>query len=106
MTLRVVCKLQRGQRQRSTLSPRGPCVREAASAASARSTENPAAPADASLQEEPSIRAAGKDAEEGASLAVQWLRLHASTAGVAGSIIGRGTKIPREAGCSQKVKNK
>ena len=30
----------------------------------------------------------------GTSLAVQWLRLRASTAGVAGSISGRGTKIP------------
>ena len=29
----------------------------------------------------------------GASLAVQWLRLHASTAGGMGSIPGRGTKI-------------
>ena len=30
----------------------------------------------------------------GTSLAVQWLRLHASTAGGAGSIPGWGTKIP------------
>ena len=30
----------------------------------------------------------------GTSLAVQWLRLHASTAGGVGSIPGRGTKMP------------
>ena len=30
----------------------------------------------------------------GTSLAIQWLRLCTSTAGVAGSIPGRGTKIP------------
>ena len=38
----------------------------------------------------------------GTSLAVQWLRLHASTAGGAGSIPGRGTKIPHAAWHSQK----
>ena len=31
---------------------------------------------------------------EGTSLAVQWLRLHASSAEGAGSIPGQGTKIP------------
>ena len=31
---------------------------------------------------------------EGTSLAVQWLRLHISTARGAGSIPGQGTKIP------------
>ena len=39
---------------------------------------------------------------EGTSLAVQWLRLHASTAGGMGSIPGRGTKIPHAARCGQK----
>ena len=33
--------------------------------------------------------------KRGTSLAVQWLRLHASTAGVTGSIPGQGTKIPQ-----------
>ena len=42
----------------------------------------------------------------GTSLEVQWLRLHASNAGGAGSIFGRGTKIPHVSGCSQKVKKK
>ena len=36
------------------------------------------------------------------SLAVQWLRLGASTAGGAGSFTGRGTKIPREVRRGQK----
>ena len=40
----------------------------------------------------------------GTSLAVQWLRLHTSTAGGVGSIPGQGIKIPRAAQCSQKVK--
>ena len=35
------------------------------------------------------------------SLAVQWLRLRASTAGGAGSIPGQGTKIPRASQCGQ-----
>ena len=39
------------------------------------------------------IRTAGA----GTSLAVQWLRLHTSTAGVTGSIPGQGTKIPHAA---------
>ena len=38
------------------------------------------------------------------ALAVQWLRLHASTAGGAGWIPGQGTKIPHAAWCSQKKK--
>ena len=40
--------------------------------------------------------------DSGTSLAVQWLRLHASTAGGMGSIPGRGTKIPHAAQRSQK----
>ena len=40
----------------------------------------------------------------GTSLAVQWLRLCASTARGVGSIPGRGTKIPYAARCDQKKK--
>ena len=40
----------------------------------------------------------------GTSLEVQWLRLHASTAGDTGSIPGHGTKIPHAAWCGQKKK--
>ena len=36
---------------------------------------------------------------------VQWLRLHTSKAGDAGSILGWGTKIPHVAWHSEKVKN-
>ena len=39
---------------------------------------------------------------KGASLAVQWLRLCASTAGSTGSNPGQGTKIPHSARCGQK----
>ena len=42
----------------------------------------------------------------GISLVVQWLRLLTFTAGGAGSILGRGTKIPHAAWCGQKTKNK
>ena len=35
------------------------------------------------------------------SMTVQWLRLHASTAGCTGSIPGQGTKIPHTASCGQ-----
>ena len=42
----------------------------------------------------------------GTSLAVQWLRLHASDAGGAGSIPGQGTKIPHAARRGQKKKEK
>ena len=42
----------------------------------------------------------------GTSLAVQWLRLHASTAGGKGSIPGRRTKIPHTAWHSQKTDKK
>ena len=38
----------------------------------------------------------------GTSLEIQWLRLHASTAGGAGSIPGQGTKIPHAMWCDQK----
>ena len=38
----------------------------------------------------------------GTSLAVQWLRLHAPSAGSTGSVPGRGTKIPHAAWCGQK----
>ena len=37
------------------------------------------------------------------SLAVQWLRLHASTAGGMGSISGQGTKIPHAPRFSHKI---
>jgi len=37
----------------------------------------------------------------GTSLAVQWLRLHAPTAGGIGSIPGQGTKILNDARCSR-----
>ena len=42
----------------------------------------------------------------GTSLAVQWLGLHASTAGGTGLIPGRGTKIPQASWPGQKNKNK
>ena len=38
------------------------------------------------------------------SLVVQWFTLHVSTAGGTGSVPGQGTKIPRAARCSQKIK--
>ena len=41
----------------------------------------------------------------GTSLAVQWLRLHASTAGGVGSIPGPGTKIPHTVPKKKKKKN-
>ena len=40
------------------------------------------------------------------SLVVQWLRLHTSNAGGAGSIPGQRTKIPYTTQCSQKLKKK
>ena len=42
----------------------------------------------------------------GTSLVVQWLRLHASTAGGGGSIPGQGTKIPHALGTGQKKKRR
>ena len=38
------------------------------------------------------------------SLPVQWLRLHASTAGGTGLVPGQGIKIPHAVWCSQKKK--
>ena len=43
--------------------------------------------------------AVSKTSPQGTSLVVQWLRLHASTAGGASSIPGPGTKIPHAAWC-------
>ena len=43
-----------------------------------------------------------KKSSFGTSLAVQWLRLHASTAGHTGLIPGRGTKIPHAVWDGQK----
>ena len=42
----------------------------------------------------------------GAFLVVEWLKLHASTAGGSGSIPGQGTKIPYAAQHNQKKKKK
>ena len=42
----------------------------------------------------------------GTFLAVQWLRLHASTEGVTGSIPGWGSKIPQAVQCGQKKKER
>ena len=44
--------------------------------------------------------------ELGTSLAVQWLRLHTSNLGVAGSIPGWGNKIPHAAWRGPKIKKK
>ena len=44
--------------------------------------------------------------DHGTSLVVQWLRLHASTAGDMGSIPGQGTKILHYMQCGQKKKDK
>ena len=38
-------------------------------------------------------------------LVVKWLRLHASTAGGAGSIPGRGTKIPQAMQLGKEINN-
>ena len=43
-----------------------------------------------------------KDLLAGISLMIEWLRLHASNAGGAGSIPGQGTKIPHAMGHGQK----
>ena len=47
-----------------------------------------------------------QNSSQGTSLSVQWLRLCAYNAGGAGSIPGRGTKIPHAAGRGQKKKTK
>ena len=47
-----------------------------------------------------------KKSHWGTSLAVQWLRLCASTAGGVGSIPGQGTKIPHASLPGQKIKKK
>ena len=44
-----------------------------------------------------------KVSSPGTSPAVQWLRLHASTAGGVGSIPGQGTKIPHAVWGGQKI---
>ena len=44
-----------------------------------------------------------KIGRQGTFLAVQWLGLHASTAGSPGSIPGRGTKIPQVAWAKKKI---
>ena len=47
-----------------------------------------------------------KKKNRGTSLALQWLRLHVSTAVGMGSIPGWGTKIPHVAQCGKKKKKK
>ena len=47
-----------------------------------------------------------KGTHRGTSLAVQWLRFCASTAGGTGSIPGQGTEIPHATQCGQKQINK
>ena len=47
-----------------------------------------------------------KKSDFGGSLAVQWLRLHASNAGGAGLIPGQGTQIPHTSRSSQKKKER
>ena len=43
---------------------------------------------------------------QGTSVVVQWLELHASTAGGTGSILGQGTKIPVRPNIEEKIKCK
>ena len=47
-----------------------------------------------------------KKLKNGTSLAVQWLRLQASTAGGVGSIPGWGNKIMHDVWCGKKKKKK
>ena len=47
-----------------------------------------------------------KNKYEETSLAVQWLRLHASSARGMGLIPGWGTKTPHAMSCSQKMKTR
>ena len=42
----------------------------------------------------------------GTSLVVQWLTLHASTAGGMGSLLGSGVEFPHATRCGQKIKKK
>ena len=49
---------------------------------------------------------AARDEAVGTSLAVQWLRLLASTAGAMGSIPAQGTKIRMPRGAAKKKKEK
>ena len=55
-----------------------------------------------SKRDGPDVRRQG----DGISLVVQWLRLCASNAGYAGSIPGRGIKMPQAVLCGQKIKKK
>ena len=55
-----------------------------------------------SKRDGPDVRRQG----DGISLVVQWLRLCASNAGYAGSIPGRGIKMPQAILCGQKIKKK
>ena len=48
------------------------------------------------------FKTAQSESGEGASLAVQWLRIHASNPGGAGSIPGQRSNIPHAAQCGQK----
>ena len=54
----------------------------------------------------PSTAKKKKKSGIGNSLAVQWLRLHTSSAGGAGLIPGQGTRIPHATRHSQKVRKK
>jgi len=47
-----------------------------------------------------------KNGALGTSLAVEWLRFHASSAGGMGLIFGKGTRIPHAAGSFKKKKKK
>ena len=55
-------------------------------------------------EREGGVRSTADKEEGGTSLVVQWLRPRASTAGGAGSIPGRGTKIPHASRHGQKRK--
>ena len=55
------------------------------------------------MQKTPQTSSRLKGGLLGTSLAVQRLRLHASTARTMCSLPGRGTKIPRAMQCGQKI---
>ena len=61
---------------------------------------------ESSVPMKPFMSQNGVKQRSGTSRAVQWLRFCASTAGGAGSIPGRGTKIPHAAQHGQKIKKK